>query len=68
MVKAESHPLSSVMAFILTEGSTMNLMEILRCHFLYCSCQLPKSQLENWLTKVDKVVTEVGFEGCFIEQ
>gem|GEM_PF-3730176 len=23
--------------------------------------QLPKSQLENWLTKVDKVVTKIGF-------
>jgi len=43
-------------------------MEIQSDIFSIVLVQLPKSQLENWLTKVDKVVTEIGFERYFIEQ
>jgi|GEM_PF-7095044 len=52
--------------FIYIIGSTTNLMEIQSG--IFSIVQLPKSQWGNWLTKVDKVVTEIGFEGYFIEQ
>jgi len=43
-------------------------MEIQSDIFSIVPVQLPKSQLVNWLTKVDKVETEIGCEGYFIEQ
>jgi len=39
-----------------------------RRYFLYCSYSTTQKSKGNWLTKVDKVVTEIGFEGYFIEQ